>query len=431
MPTTSAVPVRGRVLIVEDEAVVAEDLAAAIGALGYDVVGPVADGQSAVEAAASSRIDVVLMDIRLSGSLDGIEAARIIREEAGAPAIYLTAHADEAIMSRAAQTEPYAYLLKPYREPELRSVVEGAIRCHGKQSRHAPARRPWGKHALEIGGRYVIERPLGHGGMGRVYVAQHVHLGRRFALKIMHPALANDTRCRELFIREARLASEISHPNVVSVVDFGEDPNVGAYMVMDLLDGENLAEAKGPISVRRACDVLAQVADALDAIHQRGIVHGDIKPDNVMLVEEPGGLRRRRIARVFDFGLASEASTAAEDPHVAGTPAYLAPERARGGPATVATDLYALGILGYYLLTGSEPFTGTDSEIFAAHALLEPAAMGPRRGEPIDPALEALIRRAIAKRPVERHPSVAAFRYELHAVMDMLNVGPRRVRTRS
>lgn len=281
-----------------------------------------------------------------------------------------------------------------------------------------------------VGGRYVLERQLGAGGMGRVYEARHLQLGKRFALKVISPELAQDPVSRGRFIEEARLASEITHPNIVSVVDYGEDRELGAFMVMELLEGETLTSIGGRrLSLRRTCDVLGQIADALELIHRRGIVHGDIKTENIMLVEETTGTRRRRIARLLDFGLAhriSAGDSASET--VFGTPEYFAPERALGAPATVATDIYALGVLGYHLLTGTLPFEGTHEEVMSAHVHEEVPALDARRGEPIDPAVDALIRRALAKDPAQRHASVTAFHYELNTVMEMLGLGRRRAK---
>src|SRR6187402_76593 len=128
-----------------------------------------------------------------------------------------------------------------------------------------------------IGGRYALDGQLGEGGMGHVYRARHLQLGKAFALKLISPAFALDAAARARFNQEAKLASEISHPNIVSVVDFGEDPELGAYMVMELVDGDALINEGGsPMSVRQVCDILGQVADALDHIHRRGIIHGDV-----------------------------------------------------------------------------------------------------------------------------------------------------------
>ena len=282
-----------------------------------------------------------------------------------------------------------------------------------------------------VGGRYALDGRLGEGGMGQVYRARHLQLGKPFALKIIAPAFADDGAARARFNEEARLASEISHPNIVSVVDYGEDPQFGAYMVMELVDGEPLISAGTlPMTVKRALDVLAQVADALDHIHKRGIVHGDVKAENIMLTAESAATsaRRRRIVRLLDFGLARRNDNASAEASVSGSPHYLAPERAAGGPASVATDVYALGVLGYLLFAGSLPFDGTVMEILMAQIHEPIPALGERRGEAIDDAIEQLVVRAMAKDPAQRHQSAAAFRYELNNVMDMLDMGRRRAR---
>ncbi|HUJ57267.1 MAG TPA: serine/threonine-protein kinase, partial [Kofleriaceae bacterium] len=180
-----------------------------------------------------------------------------------------------------------------------------------------------------VGGRYVLDGRLGEGGMGQVYRARHVQLGKAFALKVISPAFAEDGAARARFNREAKLASEITHPNIVSVVDFGEDHQLGAYMVMELVDGVPLLAEGGRLPVKRAIDILAQVTDAVDHIHRCGIVHGDIKADNIMLTSEPGSTaaaRRRRIVRLLDFGLARRHDHA-DDEALAGSPHYIAPER--------------------------------------------------------------------------------------------------------
>jgi serine/threonine protein kinase len=268
--------------------------------------------------------------------------------------------------------------------------------------------------------------------MGHVYRAKHLQLGKAFALKMIAPAFADDGAARARFIQEAKLASEISHPNIVSVVDYGEDAEFGAYMVMELVEGEPLvAESSARPSLRRALDVLAQVADALDCIHKRGIVHGDVKADNILLAAEPAtaaATRRRRIVRVLDFGLAHRHGAQQQD-GVSGTPHYLAPERCAGGPASVATDIYALGVLSYLLFTNTLPFEGTVMDVLMAHIQDDAESLAKRRGEPVDDAMEAMVARAMAKEPDDRHASAAAFRYELNTVMDMLDMGRRRVKS--
>jgi serine/threonine protein kinase len=283
-----------------------------------------------------------------------------------------------------------------------------------------------------VGGRYALDGRLGEGGMGHVYRARHIQLGKPFALKIISPAFSSDNAARQRFNQEAKLASEISHPNIVSVVDFGEDDQFGAYMVMELVEGEPLiAPGTLPMSVKRAIDVLGQVADALDHIHKRGIIHGDVKAENIMLTAEQAaasaGARRRRLVRLLDFGLARRPDHAEEEGGVSGSPHYLAPERAAGGAASVSSDVYALGVLGYLLLTGTLPYEGGVVEVLMAHIHNTPESIATRRREEVDPALESLILRAMAKDPAQRHASAAAFRYELNTVMDMLDMGRRRI----
>jgi len=269
---------------------------------------------------------------------------------------------------------------------------------------------------------------LGEGGMGLVYRVRHCQLAKQFALKVIAPAFANDSSARERFNLEAQIASEISHPNIVSVVDFGEDAEHGAFMVMELVEGEPFAVADGssPLSVRRALDLLAQVADALDHIHKRGVIHGDIKAENLMLVEEPAanGSRRRRLVRLLDFGLARRLG--AQETELNGTPHYLAPERCTGAPASVASDIYAMGVLGYLLLTRSMPFEGNIAQILEAQVREAPPSIAKKRGEEIDESIETLVMRAMSKQPALRHPSAAAFRYELNNVMHMLEMTRRR-----
>jgi serine/threonine protein kinase len=281
--------------------------------------------------------------------------------------------------------------------------------------------------ARTVGGRYAIDGHLGEGGMGKVYRARHLQLGKAFALKIISPTFALDGEARARFNQEAKLASEISHPNLVSVVDFGEDAQLGAYMVMELVEGEPLiSQRAAPMSVQRACDVLAQIADALDHVHRRGIVHGDVKADNIMLTAETvTAAGRRRIARLLDFGLARRAG-GDEEGQLNGSPHYLAPERAAGGPPSVAADIYALGVVGYLMLTATLPFDGTMVEILMAHINREVPPLSQRRGEAVDPPVERLILRALAKDPARRHGTAAAFRAELNAAMDAIDVGRRR-----
>lgn len=278
-----------------------------------------------------------------------------------------------------------------------------------------------------IAGRYRIVQRIGQGGMGKVYKVTHANLSRTFALKIIsEPADTVDTR--DLFYREARFASAMSHPNITQVVDFGEDEKVGMFMVMELVEGEPLNKMlfeQKRLSVRVACEIALQVAEALHYIHQNDVVHCDIKTENILVGEDASGKRRKLHIKLLDFGLARSMTASRTTSTLSGTPHYVAPERIRGEPASPASDVYGLGILLYEMLTGRVPWDGAVENILQGHLELEPVPPSQLIDTGIDPAIEALILRALAKSPAERHKDMAAFIYELRTVIDMLGFGRR------
>ena len=281
-----------------------------------------------------------------------------------------------------------------------------------------------------IADRYVVESAIGEGGMGRVYRVRHRQLGKAFALKLMQTAFSGDERAREHFYREARLASSLAHPNVVSIIDFGEDPRLGAFMVMELLEGVTLSSrlAEGRFGMKAACDVILQIAEALDYIHKRQIVHCDIKPDNILLVSTAAGERRKHHVKLLDFGLARLGSmTPRNSQAIDGTPEYLAPERITGLSPMPSMDIYGLGVLAYEIFTGSLPFDGKLLEVLQHHVATPPPPFATRVREPIDERAEALVMKALSKNPADRQKDMAAFIYELRTLMDMLGFGRRRM----
>jgi PAS domain-containing protein len=293
-----------------------------------------------------------------------------------------------------------------------------------------PARtddRPRGARAGDvIGGRYIVEGQLGRGGMGRVMRVRHSALGKVFALKLIRSSIATNPKIREMFYREARLASSLTHDNICSIVDFGQDEAFGLFMVMELLEGQTVhGKLKhGRLSPRVACDILWQVADAVRFIHSRAIVHGDIKTENIFLVKTTV---QRRLVKLLDFGLARPDLGRREG--IDGTPEYLAPERQDGAPASQASDIYALGIVFFELLTGRVPFSGAMADVLLHHKMTGVPAPSAQLSEPLDERADALVRRATARDPASRHPDVAALLYELRALMGMLGMDQSRRRT--
>jgi serine/threonine-protein kinase len=282
--------------------------------------------------------------------------------------------------------------------------------------------RPRGAKSGDIvGGRYVVEGQLGRGGMGRVLRVRHSALGKPFALKLIKSAIATNAKIRELFYREARLASALTHDNICSIVDFGQDELFGLFMVMELLEGQTVHQRlrhSGGFTPKVACDVMWQGRRRRALHHSRQILHGDIKTENIFLVRTPA---QRRLVKLLDFGLSRADLGHTEG--VDGTPEYLAPERIDGGAASQASDIYAMGIVFFELLTGKLPFVGDTKEVFKQHKKYPvPPASQYVEGEPLDDRAEQIIARATAKDPSERHPDVAAFMYELRTLMGMLGM---------
>ncbi len=248
--------------------------------------------------------------------------------------------------------------------------------------------------------------PLGGGGMSAVWRAYDEVLGRQVAVKVVAGPEGNAQTAREWITREARTAARLSHPHITAIHDYGESVAGSGervpYVVMELVPGPTLAERLkvGPLPVRSALLIGAQVAAALAAAHARGLVHRDIKPGNVLL--SPSG------AKVVDFGIAAVAGDPSELPQglVWGTPAYLAPERLGGGEVVPASDVYALGLLLYRLLAGQMPWqTETVTQMLKAHRYAEPAPMPPLPGVP--DAVAEVCRQCLAKDPGNR-PTAAA-----------------------
>jgi serine/threonine protein kinase len=253
--------------------------------------------------------------------------------------------------------------------------------------------------------RYTVERTLGKGGMATVELAEDTELGRKVAVKRLFATLVGDGVFRERFFREARLAAALSHPNLVSVYDVGEEDGL-PYIVMEYVAGETLAELmrrEGPVEPDRAVELLVQVCAGLEHAHGAGLVHRDIKPQN-LLVRSDG------VVKIADFGIARtlQATQLTEVGTVLGTAAYLAPEQAAGEPVTPAADIYSLGAVAYELLTGRTPY---EFDSLADLAMKQRQPPPPLRGVPA--RLERAVLRALAFKPVNRPASAAAFAAEV------------------
>jgi eukaryotic-like serine/threonine-protein kinase len=262
-----------------------------------------------------------------------------------------------------------------------------------------------------IAGRYELEELVGTGGMSSVYRARDQLLERHVALKVLHPHYGDDEEYVERFRREARAVAQLSHPHIVTVIDRGEDEGQ-QYIVFEYIDGENLKqllERTGPLPTRRAVELALEIADALAFAHEHGLVHRDVKPQNVLLT--PDGE-----AKVTDFGIARSLDVergVTQTGTVLGTSNYLSPEQASGQPTTQATDVYSLGVVLYELLTAEVPFPGENFVAVAMKHLSEqpPDVLEKRPDVPL--RLAAAVDRALEKDPARRFGSMDQFAWEL------------------
>ncbi len=281
-----------------------------------------------------------------------------------------------------------------------------------------------------IDNRIRLIRLLGEGGMGSVYEGENVRIGRRCAIKVLSVELSARPDAVKRFEREARASSRVEHPNIIAVSDLGRLENGRPYLVMEFVDGRRLdlvIRDEGPMPWDRGLPVLIQVADAVGFAHERGVVHRDIKPENILLVDQRGA---KDFVKVVDFGLARIVERQEWDQvqtmhgAVFGTPEYMAPEQTRGERADTRSDVYALGVLMYELLTARAPFTGPSVLVMEGHQSQPPPPLPPGLPKPVPKGIEAVMYRCLQKERDARYQNGREVREALAQVrVELRNPG--------
>jgi CheY-like chemotaxis protein len=407
----------GRVLVVDDNDELRRGFRRILRAAGHEVV-EASNGQEATELAVAGRFDAVLSDVRMP-DMDGVELLRRLHEgDPDLPVLLISGDPDLSSALKAVEYGALEYLTKPIDRDQVQASVARAIELRRQRfearlalSAHSGARVRAPNEDLTgalLAGRYRIGARLGSGGMGSVYDAVREDLARMpVAIKVLHPSLATDIDVLRRFQREAHTVASLDHPNIVRIVDFDMRPDEPAFLVMERLHGVSLADALTMgqrFTVEEVALIAVQVLAALEAAHAASVVHRDLKPDNVFLIALPG---MPNVVKILDFGVAKLVDAPRSDKltqtgMVMGTPAYMAPEQARGVTVDARCDLYAVGCLMFEALTGRPPFAAENYNALIYEIQLgSPPKLAELRAD-VDTAFAELIERAMARDPDER-----------------------------
>ncbi|MCP4500975.1 MAG: protein kinase [Deltaproteobacteria bacterium] len=428
-------------LIVDDDETNRHLLCTYLRKSGYDVTG-VANGPAALAALDNGTFHLVLLDMMMP-DMTGMETLRRIRERAHLktlPVVMATARTDTSDVVDALQAGATDYLTKPFRLPMLIESIERRLKEERESVRErvevsedtddsttSTEQNPKGplepyihevRPGVTLAGKYKLEAQIGVGNYGSVYRGQHVDLEQTVAIKVLQIPF-QDERALQQFRQEGVSACRVQHPNNVDIRDFGVSSTGVAYLVMEYLEGEDLGdllEREGTLSILRCSEILLPICFVLAEAHARGIIHRDIKPENIFLAKRKG----QKVIKVLDFGIAKfvgEESSVNAQTHdkLLGTPAYMAPERVQGLPYDGRTDVYALGIMLYEMLSGVQPFTRGDPISTAVAHVQEEVPTLDKLPLDVPPQVARVVEQAMSKNPAAR-PTVELFAVALSQV---------------
>jgi serine/threonine-protein kinase len=392
----------GKILIIEDDPWIRENIVEMLSEEGYQCV-TAENGRLGVEAALRERPRAVLCDVSMP-ELDGHGVLQALRQDgatAAVPFLFLSARADKSDIRAGMNLGADDYLTKPFTHRELLDALDARLARAGR-AQPLPSNPEVGDDQLK---KYDLRRLIGKGAMGEVWEATHTTLGRSVAIKFIDAAFSADPEAVQRFHLEARAAARLECRNVVAVFDHGVSREGRPFLVMERLQGESLEARLARVEHLPPAAVLAitrDVARGLSLAHAAGILHRDLKPDNIFLHWGLGD--DEEIAKIIDFGVAKfrDGTEPPRSTRLVGTPLYMSPEQSRGMPTDARSDLWALAVVVYRMVVGDLPFS---SHSFPALALLiwnEPAPAPSSLRPELPPALDAWATRALAKSPADR-----------------------------
>ena len=285
-----------------------------------------------------------------------------------------------------------------------------------------------------LGGKYRLEKKIGEGGMGKIYLSRHITLGKKYAVKMLNPEFSNNQEAIERFRREAVTAGELEHPNIINVTDIDYTKDGHAYIVMEFLDGcelRDILREEPVLPFQRLLKILYQVSRALDAAHSKGVIHRDLKPENIFMIDRSD---QKDVVKILDFGISKikggkGGTNLTQTGMVIGTPHYMAPEQARGDKdIDHRVDIYAMGSIAYEMFTGKLPVNGDSPTAILMKILLEEPPPPETLNSNINPAISAAIRSAMAKDPNDRFSSCMQF---IEALRNAAQIQTTAIRTSS